>query len=89
MLWLKGSVLNYSGILVTELLISGFATISDEAALRDDPCSAKEHGIWLAVIGSRDSLAEVASLPAEVKGDDFPDGGDRYLSKEIYLREAY
>ena len=36
------------------------------------------------------ALAEVASLPAGSQVVTiFPDAGDRYLSKEIYLREAY
>lgn len=54
---------------------------------------AKEHGT---LVGSSSgaamvaALAEVASLPAGSQVVTiFPDAGDRYLSKEIYLREVY
>lgn len=75
------------------LPVTDFATISDDAGFAMTRRLAKEQGT---LIGSSSgaamvaALAEVAKLP---EGSQvvtiFPDAGDRYLSKEIYSREAY
>lgn len=75
------------------LPITDFATISDDAGFAMTRRLAKEQGT---LIGSSAgaamvaALSEVAKLPAGSQVVTiFPDAGDRYLSKEIYSREAY
>lgn len=75
------------------LPVTDFATISDDAGFAMTRRLAKEQGT---LIGSSAgaamvaALSEVAKLPAGSQVVTiFPDAGDRYLSKEIYSREAY
>ena len=90
---IEGIGVEFIPTFLNELPISCFATISDDEGFAMTRKLAKEHGI---LIGSSSgatmvgALAEVASLPAGSQVVTiFPDAGDRYLSKEIYLREAY
>ncbi|MHC5216462.1 PLP-dependent cysteine synthase family protein [Enterococcus sp. LJL128] len=75
------------------LPITKYATISDSEGFAMTKRLAKEHGL---LVGSSSgaamqaALAEVAQLPAGSQVVTiFPDGGDRYLSKNIYSREDY
>lgn len=78
---------------LTDLPITQYATISDQAGFTMTRRLAKEKGL---LIGSSSGAAMVAAL-AEVRqlpqGSQvvtiFPDAGDRYLSKDIYTREDY
>ena len=90
---IEGIGVEFIPTFLNELPISCFATISDDEGFAMTRKLAKEHGILIgsssgaAMVGA---LAEVASLPAGSQVVTiFPDAGDRYLSKEIYLREAY
>ena len=75
------------------LPITGYATISDLLGFDMTKRLAREHGL---LVGSSSgaamaaAVAEAKQLPA---GSHivtiFPDSGDRYLSKNIYSREAY
>ncbi|MGC6770046.1 PLP-dependent cysteine synthase family protein [Enterococcus sp. LJL51] len=75
------------------LPITKYATISDSEGFAMTKRLAKEHGL---LVGSSSgaamqaALAEVAQLPAGSQVVTiFPDGGERYLSKNIYSREDY
>lgn len=78
---------------LTDLPITQYATISDQAGFMMTRRLAKEKGL---LIGSSSGAAMVAAL-TEVRqlprGSQvvtiFPDAGDRYLSKDIYTREDY
>lgn len=78
---------------LTDLPITQYATISDQAGFTMTRRLAKEKGL---LIGSSSGAAMVAAL-TEVRqlprGSQvvtiFPDAGDRYLSKDIYTREDY
>ena len=90
---IEGIGVEFIPTFLNELPISCFATISDDEGFAMTRKLAKEHGILIgsssgaAMVGA---LAEVASLPSGSQVVTiFPDAGDRYLSKEIYLREAY